>query len=319
MNPLAIKCYLPGRRTQYLLQPTDDMSIELGSGADLCPRDFDSGSRVQFRLIDGQWFVSPRLGSLRNEDGGLIDGPSALSLPAMLHAESTTLVLDTIVDPRIPARLIQGIADSARQLAVAPPQPPAATRQPAVAAAVRAPSLAPLLVPSVVVQQAEKPAFREQNETRILDMAGFGAPAQAADAATESVEPTGLRLVLARLRGNRRMLAYAVLGVSLVALQFGIRRSHAAGKPAARPVVAAAPVVASAQAPEAVRPAGEVEALRAGEQPSARRAAELYAVGDYPNALRQYRALSTLPDPDPVFGVIAHALEQRLSRSQGKR
>lgn len=317
MSPLAIKCYLPGRRTQYVLQSYEDLSIELGAGADLCPHDFDSGVRMQLRSVDEQWFVTPQLGALRREDGTSIEGPSALSLPAMLLAGSTTVVLDQTPDPRIPARVIQGSIDSARQLAVAPPQPPLAKRQPRVAA-LRAPSLAPLVEPSVVVRQAERPAVRELTETRVFDMAQFGAAAPSSPAAVENGAIRGSRALLERVRKNPRLLAYAVLGVGLVAFQLRSRVFRAPA-PAAPARVAAAASAASSS--DADRPLREqpLDSLPGGEPPRARRAAELFAVGDLPNALRQYRALSAAPNADPVFAVIAHALEQRLAHPQAKR
>ncbi len=370
MQPLAIKCYLPGRRTQYALYPSEDMSIELGDGADLCPRGFDDGVRVQFRLIDGQWFVAPLLGKVCDRDGAVIDGQTALTLPAMLLAGSATLVLDSTVDPRVPARVIQLTADSARNLRVAPgpaptarlsavprgtirahgsaqhdawggatsvavarsAQPQVAAWQPAVAvgaagaAPERAPTLGPRVQPSVVVQQAEEPAIRELTQTRILDMSQLGA--QLAPAVSEpSIAPQGcLSKLRAELRANPRQLAYAVLFLVLVATQVGFKwraraaaaRATAAAAQAARSAAPAAPSVPSLQAPAPQRLAAELAPLAAGEEASPRRAGELFALGDFPNALRQYRALADGPEADPVFGVIAHSIEQRLRHPQEK-
>jgi hypothetical protein len=362
MQPLAIKCYLPGRRTQYVLYPSEDMSIELGVGADLCPRGFDPETRVSFRLVSGQWFVEPQSGSVSYQDGQPIEGLSALALPALLLAGSATLVLDSSIDPRVPARVIQGTSDAGRQSAPAPgpapvsyaapraprrahaeppalfvgreqpsawgggaaatalaPQPRAANWKPQVAPGERAPALEPLVEPSVVVHQAEQPARRQLDETRILDMTQLGVPAPAAAVPADGAPPRGMRALLAKLRGNPRMLAYAVLGVALVAFQFGMRRhQHAVASNAARPrpVASAGALQPAAEPAKAPRSLGDVEPLPEGMQPDPDRAARLFAVGDYRNALRQYRALAAAPNSDPVFGVISHALEQRLRHLQ---
>lgn len=373
MNLLAIKCYLPGRRTQYVLYPTEDMSIELGPGADLCPRGFDAGIRVLFRLVGEQWYVEPLLGEVRHEDGSRIDGSSAVVLPAMLIAGSATLVLDASIDPRVPARVIQSTSDSARHAAEAPGpapvayaapraprqayseppasrpaheaprapreaprggdstaanrslQPRAATLQPQVGTQ-RAPVLEPRVTPSVVVHQAEQPAVRELHETRILDMAQLGAPFPPEVAASDPVEQTGIRRVIAHIKRKPRMVAYAVLGVALVAFQVGTRmhqqalaigadQAHSAAV-ARRMAAAAGP--ASALAKPAVRSPAEVEPLPPGVEPDANRAAALYAAGDFAHALSQYRALAAVAGADPVFDVIAHSLAQRLRHPQVK-
>jgi len=384
MKPLAIKCYLPGRKTQYVLYPTEDMSIELGAGADLCPRGFDEAIRVQFRLVSGQWFVAPLLGKICREDGSVIDCQTAVNLPAMVIAGSATLVLDSSVDARMPARVIQLTGDSARSIPVAPgpapalyspprsparartegpasspspspspgvraraanssaaaalaPQPRAATWQPQVAGAGRAPALEPRVQPSVVVRQAEEPAVREVNETRILDMHGIigltpsatqlGGNPSRATSAPDAVEQTGIRRVLARFKSNPRMVAYSVLGVAMVAAQLGMRlhgRSVAAAQAAAQQQAIAAAAAASAEkvpveAPKKKLDPTQVPPLGPDEEANATRAGQLFAQGDFPNALRQYRALNEAPGADPVFGVIAHAIEQRLRHPQVKR
>ena len=364
MQPLAIKCYLPGRRTQYALYPSEDMSIELGGGADLCPRGFADDVRLRFRLVDGHWFVSPLLGKVCDRHGVVIEGQTALTFPAMLSAGSATLVLDSAVDPRMPARVIQITADPARVVQVAPgpvpalrpstvarvasrpqsmparaartgggaasaavrlPQLQVAPWQPSVAAGERAPALEARVQPSVVVQQAEQPAFRELNETRIIDMAQLGLQAPASPvpvpvSAVRSALLGGASRARSWVRANPRQLAYAVLFLGLVALHFGGQwRARAAARAAAtavRPAPSAAPRVTAA--PPA-RAAAERAPLALGEAPSSRRAGELFALGDYPNALRQYLALAEDPEAEPVFGVIAHSLEQRLRQPQVKR
>jgi hypothetical protein len=356
MNPFAIKCYLPGRRTQYVLYPSEDMSIELGAGADLCPRGFDSQVRVQFRLVGEQWFVVPQLGEIRTEDGGLIDGPCAVSFPAMLLAGSAALVLDQAMDPRMPARVLQGVRDTERSEPVPPgpapihtlprvsartpaertrarfaqvrgsaavslafddPQPRVAGGQPQVAPLGRAPALAPVLEPSIVVQQAEQPPVRELTETRVIDMTELGLPAKPGQSAASEPPSGSPAAALSRLKQNPRLMAYAVLGVALVALQFGLRAHnlHARARATAAQTVAAVVPAASAVAESAKptrAPVDLVEPLAPGELPSAQRAGELYATGDFRGALRQYRALRQIPAADPVFAVVAHALEQRL-------
>jgi len=367
MQPLAIKCYLPGRRTQYALYPSEDMSIELGGGADLCPRGFDDDVRVRFRLIDGQWFVSPLLGKVSDRDGALIEGQTALTLPAMLSAGSATLVLDSTVDPRMPARVIQVTPDSARALRAAPgpapvarlsavprqparvqsvtgraprselgaasaaaraPQPQGAPWQPPVAGGERAPALAARVQPSVVVQQAEEPAIRELNETRILDMTQLGVqppgatPAPAVIAPGPAAAASVASRALIWVRANPRQLAYAVLFLGLVTLHFGAQwrtRALAAARAAATAVRPAASDAPRVGALPQTRPASKLLPLAPGEEPSPRRAGELFAIGDYPNALRQYLALAEGPEAEPVFGVIAHSLEQRLRHPQVKR
>ncbi len=373
MNPLAIKCYLPGRRTQYVLYPSEDMSIELGAGADLCPRGFDSNVRVLFRLAGGQWFVTPLLGEVRAEDGNLLDGTCAVSFPCMLLAGSAALVLDCALDPRMPARVIQNpraaaaVSEPAAEpapvytlprvnqraraeatrgmpqtrgaaaVAFAPPQPRVfevpqprvSGGQPAVALAERAPALGPRLEPSIVVQQAEEPARRELTETRVFDMKQLGIAQTTEETAKPSRQPFAVSALVTQLKAKPRIVAYAVLGLCLVALQIALRlhtqSERARAAEAARRVAATAalhpsadgstgPATASAaRSSSAVKRTELVAPLAAGEVPSARLAGELYATGDYRGALRQYRALSQQPEADPVFGVIAHALEQRLA------
>ncbi len=192
--------------------------------------------------------------------------------------------------------------------------------------------LAPQVPPSVVVEQAEQPAVRELNETRILDMAQLtGAPPPAVEA-SDAAEQTGIGRVIARIKGKPRMVAYAVLGVLLVALQIGMRwhqqsvaesaeRARAAAV-AKRAVAASSTVLTSVGAKPAVRAVDQVaqiEPLPPGVEPDVNRAAALYASGDYGNAYQQYRALAAATDPDPVFAVIAHSLEQRLRHPPVKR
>lgn len=363
MNPFAIKCYLPGRRTQYVLYPSEDMSIELGAGADLCPRGFDSDVRVRFRLVGEEWFVTPVLGELRTEEGIQIENTCAVSFPCMLIAGSAALVLDCALDPRVPARVIQnprGTRASApppgpvpgktlprvnqralsqpahavpqthgatavafvppQPRAFVPPQPRVSGAQPAVAVGGRAPALGPLLEPSIVVHQAEEPAKRELTETRMFDMKQLGIAQNAEETQAPSAAPSAVASLVAKIKGNPRVVAYAVLGLGLMGLQVGRLHLHILPDrfSAAQSVATAAP---TASGPEAANSAGadrthhwHSEApLGPGEIPNATRAGELYALGDYRAALRQYRALSQQPQAEPVFGLIAHALEQRLA------
>ncbi len=357
MSLLAIKCYLPGRRTQYVLEPVEDVSVELGAGADLCPRGFDEATRVRFNLVGEDWFVATRAGQVRHEDGRLVDEATAVELPMTLIAGSATLVLTSLVDPRFPSRASRGSAGPAskgasseprphvaahtssrahatlagRELArraspataalrCVEPQPHAATLQPQVAAgnAALTRDAAPFL--DIGDPRGASREAGRSNETRILDMSKFGAPsAEASSEAAPKSQLTGPRRLWAGLSPSRRLLAYGMLGVALVALQFRIRRqaSASAAEPALPTQVPA--TAAGATGVEVKASALRSEELHPGEVASQQRAGELYALGDYASALRQYRALAAEPEAEPVFGVIAHALEQRLRRPPVKQ
>ncbi len=355
MGAVAIKCYLPGRRTQYVLNPSEDMVVELGTGADLCPRGFDDGTRLQFSLVGEQWFVAPQSGQLSHEDGRSIAGPTAIGLPATLVAGSATLVLTSLVDPRLPALVVDAPAGApvgvsrqsmaatrssaassgptridvrrsnrvsassalttAASRAVAP-QPRRATLQPRVAAADAPVRLEAASVPNVGQSPRTQRDAGRSNETRILDMSQFGAAnAGASPQAAPKPERISLGTRWARLQLSRRLLAYTMLGLVLVAVQFGIHRRAGRASPALLPV-RALPETARATLHE---PESDLAPLPRGVLVSQQRAGELYALGDYANALRQYRALAAQPESAPVFGVIAHALELRLRHPRVQR
>jgi hypothetical protein len=344
MTPFAIKCYLPGRRTQYVLYAQEDTSIELGRGADLRPRGFDEDVRVQFRLVGGQWFVTPQLGVSRRADGSPIEGTTALTLPWMLALGSATIVVDAVVDPRLPAQVVHGVASvaattnpslpqrsasrplppssrlSARaksQASVPVRQPYATSPKPAVALVPHAPEPQMAPPPPPPTPLARAAVRREVVETQILDMSQLGLP-QAPEEPPEEPPSPAPRTVLGQLR-TRRMALYAVIGAALVVFRFGMLRASGASAlahptpPRAESAARALPASASP------RPRARVEPLPPGYEPTPKRAGDWYATGDYVNALREYRGLAAQPDADPVFAIIVHALERRLEHPEMKR
>jgi len=63
----------------------------------------------------------------------------------------------------------------------------------------------------------------------------------------------------------------------------------------------------------------QVDPLPPGYEPNATQAGYWYATGDYTHALREYRGLAAQPGAEPVFAIVAHALERRLEHPEAKR
>jgi hypothetical protein len=177
-------------------------------------------------------------------------------------------------------------------------------------------------VPSVVLAEAAPvfaarlpaPARNDFAETRILDMSQLGVQGSVTPAEAPPAPPPTL---LERLRAHRTA-AYALVGVAIVLVRVGAPRPSraAALAHANKPAASASAQVAPPPSP---RVPAYAEPLPPGYEPSPKRAGDWYATGDYVHALREYRGLAAEPGADPVFAIVAHALERRLEHPEAKR
>lgn len=309
MTRLIVKCYLPGRRTQYVLEPVDGGRARLAQDGELSPPGFDDDASLELEYLGGQWFAQGELGQLRAADGSAIHGKLALSPQLMLTLGAATLVFDDSVDARMPARPVQLRANRPEMHAMqetrvldmealgVKPRPRAPQAQ--------VPAAKPRLAPPPQLRPEELTPRRPGEHTPVSN-----GPVPINEAPLEP-EPAPLKPP----RSKVKVAAYSALGVAVAVSALGMLRPVAAETEAraasATPKASPSALFAPTAAPRPVLPP------RSGP-PSAKLAADLYATGDWEKARREYQALAEVPGADPVFAVILRLLEQRTAKNKVK-
>ncbi len=311
MTPLIVKCYLPGRRAQFVLETVDGGRARLAQDGEVCPPGLEEDVALELRCLAGQWFAEAERGRLRAADGSEIAGNLALSPKLMLMLGAATLVFDDAVDPRMPARPVQTRQTRPEMLASQETRvldlAALGIQTPARAERAQAPAAKPRLAPPPQLKPDELKARRPGEHTPI----SVG-PAPINEAPPEP-EPAPLKPP----RSQLKVVGYSALGVAVAVSALGMLRPVAAETEAratsARPKAASTP-----SAGLAWNGAPRPSSLPRSGPPSEKLAADLYATGDWEKARREYQALAEVPGADPVFAVIARALGHRTTRNKVK-
>jgi hypothetical protein len=320
MISLVIKCYLPNGKKQYVLQPSEQLKVTFGEGGDICPDGFVDHVTLEFSVLDGDWVVTTKRGQAHLENGDILASCTPVVTPLLIALGFATIVLDSVVDPRIGHQAVGERRPSAKPGQRSPKPATAAT---GVAGSLFGkPALSPLGAPAV--GKALHPALSVPVK-RPVTAGGSANPVGSelsAPVVAEDVQRSAEQAASAAPKqGSSKLksLAYAVLAAAVAVSGFGmIRASDAAeGRPVTRAPIAAN--VAPAPSEPTPEPKIEKRAVTVVTTPNARRAAEALALGNMEEALAQYRALASAPNADPVFNVIARALEQRARRSKVKK
>jgi hypothetical protein len=179
-------------------------------------------------------------------------------------------------------------------------------KPPAGAPGAQAPAAKPRLAPPPQLRAEELSPGRRAREAALASSAPE--PIDEAPAAPELAPP---RPPQSRLK----LAGYSALGVA-VALSALSMLHPAATETEAR---AATPRPTDTRGPSSApqAPLRAVAPPRNGP-PSAKLAADYYATGDWARARSEYEALAAVPGADPVFAVIARALEHRSARAKVK-
>jgi hypothetical protein len=179
-------------------------------------------------------------------------------------------------------------------------------KPPAGAPKAQAPGAKPRLAPPPQLKAEELSPGRRPREEALASSAP--APIDEAPAEPELAPP---RPPQSRLK----LAGYSALGLA-VALSALSMLHPAATETEARAATPqhAQPTPGPSSAPQTLR---AVAPPRNGP-PSAKLAADYYATGDWARARSEYEALAAVPGADPVFAVIARALEHRSTRAKVK-
>ncbi|MFZ5896382.1 MAG: hypothetical protein ACOY0T_35335 [Myxococcota bacterium] len=304
---LVLKCYLPGACTQFVLEPAEGVRLRLARDGELCPPGFNEDTVLELTFWQGQWFAQCLRGELCMADGMSIHGSFPVSARLILTLGWATLFFDDVVDPRIPACPLQWRQSmwEKHPLEETVAFDSAQLWQHSLAKTLN------LQAPAAKLDLAPPPAIRPEELSRVQRPQESLPALVPIDEAPPEPAPPPPKPPQSKLK----LVGYSVLAVAVVLSALGMWNPAAAETEAH---AGTQPRTAAVPSPSAVTQAPPPALEPRSESANAKQAADYYATGDWMKARREYQALAATPEADPVFGVIARALEQRVARKKAR-